>query len=212
MVIVMKANATEQQISGVEKFLLNLKLGVHISSCSERTIIGVIGVKRILIDTPLEIMPGVDRLVPIMEPYKLVGKTFKPEPTVINIQGIEVGGNSLVMMAGPCAVESEKQLMETALFLKKQGVQFLRGGAYKPRTSPYSFQGLGEEGLKLLAKVREETGLLIVSEVVSTDSLEKALEYVDVLQIGARNMQNFDLLQHVGKSKMPVVLKRLSLI
>jgi 3-deoxy-7-phosphoheptulonate synthase len=143
-----------------------------------------------------------------MEPYKLVGKTFKPEPTVINIQGIEVGGNSLVMMAGPCAVESEKQLMETALFLKKQGVQFLRGGAYKPRTSPYSFQGLGEEGLKLLAKVREETGLLIVSEVVSTDSLEKALEYVDVLQIGARNMQNFDLLQHVGKSKMPVVLKR----
>jgi 3-deoxy-7-phosphoheptulonate synthase len=143
-----------------------------------------------------------------MEPYKLVGKTFKPEPTVINIQGIEVGGNSLVMMAGPCAVESEEQLMETALFLKKQGVQFLRGGAYKPRTSPYSFQGLGEEGLKLLAKVREETGLLIVSEVVSTDSLEKALEYVDVLQIGARNMQNFDLLQHVGKSKMPVVLKR----
>ncbi|HHZ12486.1 MAG TPA: 3-deoxy-7-phosphoheptulonate synthase [Clostridiales bacterium] len=208
MVIVMKANATEQQISGVEKFLLNLKLGVHISTGSERTIIGVIGDKRILIDTPLEIMPGVDRLVPIMEPYKLVGKTFKPEPTVINIQGIEVGGNSLVMMAGPCAVESEKQLMETALFLKKQGVQFLRGGAYKPRTSPYSFQGLGEEGLKLLAKVREETGLLIVSEVVSTDSLEKALEYVDVLQIGARNMQNFDLLQHVGKSKMPVVLKR----
>ena len=131
MVIVMKANATEEQISGVEKFLSNLELGVHISTGSERTIIGVIGDKRILIDTPLEIMPGVDRLVPIMEPYKLVGKTFRPESTVINIQGVEVGGDSLVMMAGPCAVESEKQLIETAVFLKNRGSN-LRGGAYKP--------------------------------------------------------------------------------
>ncbi|HZJ56994.1 MAG TPA: 3-deoxy-7-phosphoheptulonate synthase [Clostridia bacterium] len=208
MVIVMKANATNEQIDGVEGFLTNLNLGVHISTGSERTIIGVIGDKRILIDTSLEIMPGVDRLVPIMDPYKLVGKTFRPESTVVNIKGVEIGGTSLIMMAGPCAVESEEQLMETATFLKKHGVQFMRGGAYKPRTSPYSFQGLGEEGLKLLARVREETGLLIISEVVSNDSLEKALQYVDVLQIGARNMQNFDLLQHVGKSKMPVVLKR----
>jgi len=208
MVIVMKSKATQDQINNVEKLLKDLGLGVHISVGSERTIIGVIGDKRKLANTPLEIMPGVERLVPIVEPFKLVGKTFKPESSIINIKGIEVGGRSLAIIAGPCAVESEEQIMETAIFLKSQGVQFLRGGAYKPRTSPYSFQGLGEEGLKLLAQVHKETGLLIVSEVVSHDSLEKAMEYVDVVQIGARNMQNFDLLQRVGRSKMPVILKR----
>ena len=201
MVIVMKSNASQNQINNVEKLLKDLGLGVHISVGSERTIIGVIGDKRKLANTPLEIMPGVERLVPIVEPYKLVSKTFKPESSIININGVEIGGPSLAIIAGPCSVESEKQIMETALFLKSQGVQFLRGGAYKPRTSPYSFQGLGEEGLKLLAQVRKETGLLIVSEVVSHDSLEKAMEYVDVVQIGARNMQNFDLLQRVGKQK-----------
>jgi len=208
MVIVMKSNASQDQINNVEKLLKDLGLGVHISVGSERTIIGVIGDKRKLANTPLEVMPGVERLVPIMDPYKLVGKTFKPESSIINIKGVEVGGRSLAIIAGPCAVENEEQIMETALFLKSQGVQFLRGGAYKPRTSPYSFQGLGEEGLKLLAQVRKETGLLIVSEVVSNDSLEKAMEYVDVVQIGARNMQNFDLLQRVGRTKMPVILKR----
>ena len=208
MVIVMKSNATQEQINNVEKLLKDLGLGVHVSVGSEKTIIGVIGDKRILDDTPLEVMPGVERLVPIMEPFKLVGKTFKPESSVIDIKGVEVGGSSLVVIAGPCAVESEDQIMEAATFLKSQGVQFLRGGAYKPRTSPYSFQGLGEEGLKLLAQARQETGLLIVSEVVSNESLEKAMKYVDVLQIGARNMQNFDLLQRVGRSKMPVILKR----
>ena len=208
MVIVMKSNATQEQINNVEKLLKDLGLGVHVSVGSEKTIIGVIGDKRILDDTPLEVMPGVERLVPIMEPFKLVGKTFKPESSVIDIKGVEVGGSSLVVIAGPCAVESEDQIMEAATFLKSQGVQFLRGGAYKPRTSPYSFQGLGEEGLKLLVQARQETGLLIVSEVVSNESLEKAMKYVDVLQIGARNMQNFDLLQRVGRSKMPVILKR----
>jgi 3-deoxy-7-phosphoheptulonate synthase len=208
MVIVMKSNATQEQINNVEKLLKDLGLGVHVSVGSEKTIIGVIGDKRILDDTPLEVMPGVERLVPIMEPFKLVGKTFKPESSVIDIKGVEVGGSSLVVIAGPCAVESEDQIMEAATFLKSQGVQFLRGGAYKPRTSPYSFQGLGEEGLKLLAQARQDTGLLIVSEVVSNESLEKAMKYVDVLQIGARNMQNFDLLQRVGRSKMPVILKR----
>ena len=208
MVIVMKSNASQDQINNVEKLLKDLGLGVHISVGSERTIIGVIGDKRKLANTPLEVMPGVERLVPIIDPYKLVGKTFKPESSIINIKGVEVGGRSLAIIAGPCAVENEEQIMETALFLKSQGVQFLRGGAYKPRTSPYSFQGLGEEGLKLLAQVRKETGLLIVSEVVSNDSLEKAMEYVDVVQIGARNMQNFDLLQRVGRTKMPVILKR----
>ena len=208
MVIVMKSNATQEQINNVEKLLKDLGLGVHVSVGSEKTIIGVIGDKRILDDTPLEVMPGVERLVPIMEPFKLVGKTFKPESSVIDIKGVEVGGSSLVVIAGPCAVESEDQIMEAATFLKSQGVQFLRGGAYKPRTSPYSFQGLGEEGLKLLAQARQETGLLIVSEVVSNESLEKAMKYVDVLQIGARNMQNFDLLQRVGRSKMPAILKR----
>ena len=148
MVIVMKSKATQDQINNVEKLLKDLGLGVHISVGSERTIIGVIGDKRKLANTPLEIMPGVERLVPIVEPFKLVGKTFKPESSIINIKGIEVGGRSLAIIAGPCAVESEEQIMETALFLKNQGVQFLRGGAYKPRTSLF-LPRLSEEGLKL---------------------------------------------------------------
>ncbi len=208
MVIVMKPKATKEDIKGVEQLLRSLNLGVHISSGSERTIIGVIGDKRLLADTPLELMPGVDRLIPIVEPYKLVSRTFKPENTVLNIKGAEIGGKQVAVIAGPCAVESEDQVLSTARFLKSLGVRFLRGGAYKPRTSPYSFQGLEEEGLKILAAAGKETGLITVSEIVSAESLHLAEKYVDMIQIGARNMQNFHLLKEVGRSRIPVILKR----
>ncbi|NLC43735.1 MAG: 3-deoxy-7-phosphoheptulonate synthase [Clostridiales bacterium] len=208
MVIVMKPQATQEDITGVEKLLERLNLGVHISEGSERTIIGVIGDKRQLAETPLELMPGVQRIVHIVEPYKLAGRAFHPKNTKIQVGNEIIGGNKVLVMAGPCAVESEEQLMSTARFLKTQGATFLRGGAFKPRSSPYSFQGLEEDGLKILAEAREETGLLIISEAVSTRSLELAAKYVDIIQIGARNMQNFSLLQEVGRLKLPVMLKR----
>ncbi len=208
MVIVMKPDATEEQVKQIEALLKKLGLGVHISVGTERTIIGVIGDKRVLADTPLELMRGVDRIIPIVESFKLASKTFKPEPTVIRIKDVAIGGKRIVIMAGPCAVESYDQVMQTAKFLKSKGVQFLRGGAYKPRTSPYSFQGLEEEGYRLLSEAAKETGLLVVSEVISLASLEQAIKYVDVVQIGARNMQNFQLLREVGRLKIPVVLKR----
>ena len=208
MVIVMKPQATQEDITGVEKLLKRLNLGVHISEGSERTIIGVIGDKRQLAETPLELMPGVQRIVHIVEPYKLAGRAFHPKNTKIQVGNEIIGGNKVLVMAGPCAVESEEQLMSTARFLKTQGATFLRGGAFKPRSSPYSFQGLEEDGLKILAEAREETGLLIISEAVSTRSLELAAKYVDIIQIGARNMQNFSLLQEVGRLKLPVMLKR----
>ncbi|HZK34492.1 MAG TPA: 3-deoxy-7-phosphoheptulonate synthase [Bacillota bacterium] len=208
MVIVMKPGASNKDIKGVEKALGNLKLGVHISQGSQRTIIGVIGDKQILSNTPLELMTGVDRIVHIVEPYKLVGRVFKPENSVLNIKGVEIGGKQVSIMAGPCAVEGEDQIFSTARYLKDRGVGFLRGGAYKPRTSPYSFQGLEEDGFKILAAAGKETGLLVVSEVISTGSLELAGKYLDIVQIGARNMQNFNLLKEVGKMKIPVLLKR----
>ena len=208
MVIVMKPQATKEDIAGVEKLLVSLNLGVHVSEGSERTIIGVIGDKRQLAETPLELIPGVQRIIHIIEPYKLAGRAFHPENTTIQIGSEVVGGSKIVVMAGPCAVESREQVLSTARFLKIQGVSFLRGGAFKPRSSPYSFQGLEEEGLKILAEAREETGLLIISEAVSARSLELAARYVDLIQIGARNMQNFSLLQEVGKLKLPVMLKR----
>ena len=208
MVIVMKPQATRADIESIERLLKGLNLGVHISTGSERTIIGIIGDKRVLADTPLELMPGVDRLVPIVEPFKLAGRTFKPENTVVRIRDHEIGGRQLTIIAGPCAVESRSQILDTARFLKSKGIHFLRGGAYKPRTSPYSFQGLEEDGLKLLAEAREETGMLVVSEIVSARSIELAERYVDVIQIGARNMQNFQLLQEVGRTRLPVILKR----
>lgn len=208
MVIVMKASASNKDVKGIEQALADLELGVHISKGSERTIIGVIGDKRILANTPLELMPGVDRIVHIVEPYKLVGRVFKPENTVLDIKGTQIGGKQISIMAGPCAVESEEQIFTTAHYLKSKGVKILRGGAFKPRTSPYSFQGLEEEGFKLLATAGKETGLLVISEVVSTRSLELAAKYIDIVQIGARNMQNFSLLKEVGRMKIPVMIKR----
>lgn len=208
MVIVMKPNATQQQIDNISEYLKKLGLGVHISMGAEYTIIGIIGDKRLLGDTPIELMPGVEKTIPIAEPYKLVTKTFKPEPTVIEVRGHKIGGGSLTVIAGPCAVESEEQTLTTAMAVKNAGAHMLRGGAYKPRTSPYSFQGLEEEGLKILAEARDATGLPIVSEVISPATLEISLKYLDVIQIGARNMQNFQLLREAGQARIPVILKR----
>jgi 3-deoxy-7-phosphoheptulonate synthase len=208
MIIVMKPGTKESEIQEVSNVLENAGLGVHISKGTERTIIGVIGDKRLLRDIPLELMQGVDKLVPIMESYKLAGRTFKPEPSVIDIGGVKIGGRELVMMAGPCAVEGPDQIMEAATAVKKSGAQFLRGGAFKPRTSPYSFQGLEEEGLKMLSEASKATGLLTVTEVISERSVEIAAKYVDMFQIGARNSQNFHLLREVGRSGKPVLFKR----
>ncbi len=208
MIIVMKKNATKNNVAAIETHLQSLGLKAHISEGEDVTIIGVVGDKRKILDANMDLFDGVDKLVPITESYKLSNKKFKQNKTTIKIKDVEIGGDEFVIMAGPCAVESREQLFETALAVKKCGAQILRGGAYKPRTSPYSFQGLEEIGLQYMAEVREETGLLIVSEVTSVEAVEHAVKYVDILQIGARNMQNFSLLKEVGKTKLPVLLKR----
>lgn len=207
MIIVMRPSATEENIKNVIHHVENLGLNTHLSKGDSMTIIGIIGDKSKLPES-IKLLEGIDKLVPVSESYKLANKKFKQEPTVIDIGGLKIGGNNFVIMAGPCAVESREQLFETAYAVKNAGAQILRGGAYKPRTSPYSFQGLEEEGLKYMAAAREETGLKIVCEVTSNEAIESAVKYVDILQIGARNMQNFSLLKEAGKSKFPVLLKR----
>jgi 3-deoxy-7-phosphoheptulonate synthase len=204
----MEKNATQKNIENVCEVVKNAGLGVHISHGTDVTIIGVIGDRRKLADKPIELMDGVEKIVPIMEPYKLASRTFHPERTVIKVRDVEIGGDEVILMAGPCAVEGRQQLLETAEIVKKGGAKILRGGAFKPRTSPYSFQGMGEEGLKLLAEAREKTGLPVITEVVGTDTVDVVAEYADILQIGARNMQNFPLLKAVGKTGKPVMLKR----
>ncbi|MGB9780475.1 3-deoxy-7-phosphoheptulonate synthase [Caldanaerobacter sp.] len=208
MVIVMNIEATEKQISEITSLLSSLGLGYHISKGEEKIVIGVIGDKRKLDGKAIEMMEGVEKVIPIVDPYKLASRIFKPEPTIVKVGDIEIGGKNIVIMAGPCAVESREQLFESAMAVKRAGAHFLRGGAYKPRTSPYSFQGLEEEGLKMLSEARELTGLKIVTEVMDVHSVEKVAEYADVLQIGARNMQNFSLLKAVGRINKPVLLKR----
>lgn len=208
MIIVMKPGSNEPEINEITRVLESLGLGVHISKGAEVTVIGVIGDKRVLNDVPIELMPGVEKLVPIVESYKLAGKTFKPDPSVIDVNGVKIGGKELVIMAGPCAVESREQIIEAAQAVKKTGAQFLRGGAFKPRTSPYAFQGLEEEGLKLLKEAKDATGLLIITEVTSEKAVEVADKYVDMFQIGARNVQNFQLLREIGRSMKPALLKR----
>lgn len=208
LVIVMNINATDKQISDITNLLISLGLGYHISKGEEKIVIGVIGDKKKLEGKAVEMMEGVEKIIPIVEPYKLASKIFKPEPTVVKVEDIEIGGSNIVIMAGPCAVESREQLFESAMAVKKAGAQFLRGGAFKPRTSPYSFQGLEEEGLKMLKEAKELTGLKIVTEVMDVHSVELVAEYADVIQIGTRNMQNFPLLKAVGRINKPVLLKR----
>jgi 3-deoxy-7-phosphoheptulonate synthase len=208
MIIVMKQNATRAQVANVAARVEQLGCGVHISAGEERTIIGVIGNGRPIDREPIQRMDGVERTVPILRPFKLASRDFCPQDTVVKVNGVSIGGRQLVVMAGPCAVESREQLLETAQAVKETGAHVLRGGAFKPRTSPYSFQGLGEEGLRLLAEARDETGLPIVTEVIDPQMLPMVTTYADILQVGARNMHNYALLHAVGEAQRPVLLKR----
>lgn len=208
MIIVMNKNASRQEIDNVEKKLSELGFKTHPIFGEIKTVIGAIGDKRTLNSHAISSMPGVESLVPIMKPFKLAGRELKQEPTVVDVGGVRIGGNEIVVMAGPCAIESETSYIETAKKVKEAGAGILRGGAFKPRSSPYSFQGLEEEGLKIMAKAREITGLRIVTEVVDTRDVGLVASYADIIQIGARNMQNFRLLHEVGLTQKPILLKR----
>lgn len=209
MVIVIRKNATESEIEQVIKWVESVGYKAHPSRGVERTIIGVVGDDRSKAQLKAaESLPGVEKIVPILKPYKLASREAKEENTIIRIDDLEIGGPKFIVMAGPCSVESEEQLMESAYVAKKGGAHILRGGAFKPRTSPYSFQGLEEEGLKLLKKAREKTGMPVVTEVLNPMDVDLVEEYGDILQIGARNIQNFALLKKVGHSRKPVLLKR----
>jgi len=210
MIIVMKPSATAEEIKYVEDSITACGLFAHVSKGENITIIGVVGNKHLYLEkNSPQLFAGVEKVVQVSESYKLANKKFKAEPTIIDLgDGVKIGGDSFVIMAGPCAVESLDQLLESAEAAKNAGAQILRGGAYKPRTSPYSFQGLEEKGLEYMAEAREKTGLKIISEVTSTAALEAAVNYVDIIQIGARNMQNFELLKAAGRTNVPVMLKR----
>ncbi len=208
MIIVMKPQAKKESIERIKNLIESKGLDAHISTGKEVTIIGVVGDKSKLRDQNLEIYDDVDKIVSVTESYKLANRKFHPEPSKVKVGNVVIGGDELVIMSGPCAVESQEQLMQTAIAIKKAGAQILRGGAYKPRTSPYAFQGLEEEGLKYMKEAREATGLPVICEVTSLNAIEAAVKYVDMLQIGARNMQNFYLLKEAGKSGLPVLLKR----
>jgi 3-deoxy-7-phosphoheptulonate synthase len=208
MIIVLKPHATEAEVAQVIRKIESFGLAAHISKGTERTIIGAIGDERVLQEGQLEAFPFVEKVLPVLKPYKLASREFRPEGSVVNVGGVLVGGRRVVVMAGPCAVEGREALMETARSVKAAGGHILRGGAYKPRTSPYTFQGLGEEGLKYLAEAKRETGLPIVTELMDTREASVVCEYADLIQIGARNMQNFKLLKEVGSRQKPVLLKR----
>ncbi len=209
MIIVLKPDAKEEQINHIVEKVQKLGLTAHVSKGTERTIIGVIGPEDVLRVTPLEVFAGVEKVMPVLSPYKLVSREFKEESSIIDLgKGVKIGGKKILVMAGPCAIENENTLRIIATETKKAGALILRGGAFKPRTSPYSFQGLGEEGLKILNKIGAELGMVTISEVMDTRDVELVSKYVDILQIGARNMQNFNLLKEVGMTKKPVVLKR----
>lgn len=208
MIIVMKPMASENSIEHMIKIIETSGLQAHLSRGNEVTIIGVVGDKTKLVNQSLELAPEVDKIVPVTESYKLANKKFHPQDSTILAGSASIGPNTLTIMAGPCAIESEEQLVSTAKAVKAAGATMLRGGAYKPRTSPYAFQGLEEEGLKYMQIAKQETGLSTICEVTSLPALETAIKYVDMLQIGARNMQNFSLLKEVGRSKLPVLLKR----
>lgn len=208
MIIVLRPDAKKKEIDHIIAKLEKLGLKTMVSKGVERTIIGVIGEEDILRVRPLEAFPGVEKVVPILKPYKLVSREFKETDTIIDVDDIKIGGKKVVVMAGPCSVENLDSLMDIGKKVKQAGALVLRGGAFKPRTSPYSFQGLGEEGLKYLKEVKKTTGLKIVTEVMDTRDIELVEKYADILQVGARNMQNFNLLKEVGLSKKPVFLKR----
>jgi 3-deoxy-7-phosphoheptulonate synthase len=208
MMIIMRSDATDDQVSAVVQRVESNQLRAHLSKGAERTVIGAIGDGRPVNPDQFVFLPGVDRVVPISRPYKLASREFSPENTVFPLDGVTIGGDEIVLMAGPCSVEDRSQLLEIAFAVREAGAHILRGGAYKPRTSPYSFQGLGEKGLELLAEARELTGLPVVTEVMAPEQVPLVASYADVLQIGARNMQNYSLLHAAGESQHPVLLKR----
>ena len=208
MVIIMNVDATAENIQEVIAVIEAAGLQAKVMEGSQQKIVGVIGDKTRLASVPIDALDGVEKSVEISKSYKLASREFHPANSVIDVAGVKIGDGTPVVMAGPCAVESKEQLFEAAEIVKKAGAQFLRGGAYKPRTSPYAFQGLEVEGLKYLAEARERTGLRVVTEVTTVEAIERVVEYADMLQIGARNMQNFGLLKEVGKCGKPVLLKR----
>ncbi|MFN2211515.1 MAG: 3-deoxy-7-phosphoheptulonate synthase [Anaerolineales bacterium] len=208
MMIIMQTGATQGEITAVVERVEVNGLQAHLSEGEERTVIGVVGDGRMLYQDQFLHMPGVDRVIPISRPYKIASREFIPENSLFPLDGVKVGGPGIVLIAGPCSVEDRSQLLETALAVREAGAHALRGGAFKPRTSPYSFQGLGEPGLELLAEAREITGMPIVTEIMAPEQIPLLTRYADVLQVGARNMQNYALLNAVGESQHPVLLKR----
>ena len=208
MIIVMNPKCSEREVADVKNELTKQGLGTHLSQGETFCIVGIVGDTRRIDSDSLLTFNGVDKVLKVEEPFKKANRLFKPEDTVVNVNGTLVGGNHLGIMAGPCSVESEEQIIEIAKSVKASGANFLRGGAFKPRTSPYSFQGLELEGLRLLKRAKEETGLSIVTEIMSTNYIDDFVRDVDVIQVGARNMQNFDLLKQLGKTNKPILLKR----
>src|SRR5579871_6302846 len=210
MLVVMQAHATEEQVRAVCKRIEELGYRAHSIPGAQRTAIGITGNKGEVEPGTLDELPGVQEVIRVSKPYKLVSRDVKDENTVISFKGTPatLGGKNFAVIAGPCAIETREQALAVAERVAKAGAQFFRGGAYKPRTSPYSFQGLGEEGLKIMAEIREQYGMKIVTEAIDNESLELVDEYADVIQIGARNMQNFSLLKRAGRAKKPVLLKR----
>jgi 3-deoxy-7-phosphoheptulonate synthase len=209
MIIVMKNNATEEQVEKVIGWIESVGYQAHVSRGTERSIIGAVGDQRGKEHLKfVESLSGVEKTIPILKPYKLASRELKQGNTVIRVGNLEIGGGDFIVMAGPCSIESDEQMMESAFIIKKGGGDILRGGAFKPRTSPYSFQGMEAEGLKLLKRARERTALPVITEVVNTTDVDLIAEYTDILQIGARNVQNFALLKKVGKAKKPVLIKR----
>ena len=208
MMVIMHESATDEEIAGVCARVEEVGASAHISSGDRVTVIGVIGDREETTQLPLEAMSGVDRVVAILRPYKLVGREFQQRDSVIDVNGVKIGGGHFCLIAGPCSVETQDQVLEAARAVKAAGGHMMRGGAFKPRTSPYAFQGLGEEGLAMLAEARDETGLPVVTEVMDPRDLDVVCSYADVLQVGARNTQNFLLLAELGKAGKPVLLKR----
>ncbi|MGI6081413.1 MAG: 3-deoxy-7-phosphoheptulonate synthase [Limnochordia bacterium] len=208
MVVVMQKTASQEELEAVVNRLRDLGFTTHVSRGVERTIIGAVGEKTTDQLQRLEAMPAVEKIVPILQPFKLAGREFQPETSQVRVGNVVFGGQTVPVIAGPCAVENERQLLETADHVTRAGASMLRGGAFKPRTSPYTFQGLEEEGLRLLAEARRRTGLPVVTEVVNPRDVETVVQYADMLQIGARNMQNYTLLKEVGMSRRPVLVKR----
>jgi 3-deoxy-7-phosphoheptulonate synthase len=209
MIVEMKTGTTQDEIDGVVQRAKSLGLGVQLNLGTDKTVVAILGSNTGQLSTDIfAVLPGVESVTRIMKPYKLASREFKAEDSLVSINGIEIGGKRIVVMAGPCAVESEEQLMEAARVVKKSGASVLRGGAFKPRTSPFSFRGLEKVGLELLAQAREQFGMPVVTEVTDSHDVNLVSKYADILQVGSRNMQNFALLTAIGKSKCPVVLKR----